>query len=163
MTETAASPGPEIVGLVDTRERFDDAVKALTAAGFQRTDLSVLTSRDSIDVAGKPGNSWRDAMTAVVGDIKYEGPLVASGAVFLIGGPFAAAVAAVVGAAVGGMAIGEVLEEVTSAPDTAEFARAVEAGSIILWVRTPDPEAQERAIAALTTSGATNIHLHGAA
>ena len=46
----------------------------------------------------------------------------------------AATLAALIGAAVGGMAVKEVLEEVSSAPHTVDFKRALDAGSIILWV-----------------------------
>ncbi|MDP7547632.1 MAG: hypothetical protein QGF20_10100, partial [Alphaproteobacteria bacterium] len=39
------------------------------------------------------------------------------------------------GAAVGGIAVKEILDEVTSTPHTEDFARSLEAGSVILWVR----------------------------
>lgn len=60
------------------------------------------------------------------------------------------------------MALREFIEEVTSTPHTDDFARAVDAGSVILWVRIdPDHEgAEAKARAILEQHGATNIHLH---
>jgi hypothetical protein len=149
----------EVVGLFADRAAFEAAVTALGAAGFPRADVSVLTSHASLDAAGRPGQSWRDALLALVGEIKYEVPLVASGAVILAGGPVAAALSAVIGAAVGGVAIREVLTEVTAKPHTEEFARAVDAGAIVLWVYGETIRRQQQAAEILEAAGATNIHL----
>jgi hypothetical protein len=156
--ETRAYP-TEVVGLFADRASFESAVAALLKAGFERTDLSVLASHESLDAAGRPGKPWREAMLALVGELKYEGPLVASGAIFLAGGPLAASIAAVIGAAVGGIALKDVLEEVTAQPHTEDFARSLAAGSVILWVRTADPTQERRAEAILTEKGASNVHL----
>jgi rhodanese-related sulfurtransferase len=150
----------EVVGLFSGRESFEAAVAALTEAGFGHADLSVLGSHESIDAAGASGKSWRDALTAMVGEIKYEVPLVASGAVFLAGGPVAATIAGIIGAAVGGVAIKEVLEEVTAKPHTADFARSLEAGGVILWVRVADANREQTAQAILKEHGGTNVHVH---
>lgn len=150
----------EVVGLLADRESFEAAVAALISAGFDRTDLSVLASHESIDAAGAPGKPWKDAMTAVVGELKYEGPLVASGAIILASGSVAATVAAVIGATTAGIAIREVLAEVTAKPHTEDFARSVEAGSVILWVRAEDEAREEQAGAILADNGATNVHIH---
>lgn len=150
----------EVVGLFAGRENFEAAVEALTAAGFERADLSVLGSHESIDAAGKPGKSWRDVLTAVVGEIKYEVPMVASGAVLLAGGPVAATIAALVAAAVGGLAAKEIIDEVTSSPHTEDFARSLEAGGLILWVRAADADRERAATRVLTDHGGTNVHTH---
>ena len=142
-TPTPSNSAPELVGLLANRESFEAAVKALREAGFARTDLSVLSTHESIDAAGEPGKPLKDTLTALVGELKFEGPLVASGAIYLAGGPMAATIAALIGAAVGTVAAKEVIEEVTSTPHTEDFARAVEAGSIILWVRISDDAAKD--------------------
>lgn len=149
----------EVVGVIATRDQFEATVKALLAAGFARSELSVLASHDSIDAAGRPPTSWRDALVAMVGELKYEGPLVASGAIFLAGGPAAATLAAVIGAAVGGVAIRDVLQEVTAKPHTEEFARSLEAGSLILWVAVDDRTRLAEAMSALERNGASNVHV----
>ena len=151
---------PEVVGLFADRESFQAAVDALFAAGFERTDLSVLSSHESIDAAGKPSKPWKDVLTALIGELKYEGPLVASGAIILVGGPTAAAIAATIGTAVTGIAAKELLDEVTATPHTEDFARSLEAGSLILWVRAETAEREALATSILTSSGGTNVHAH---
>lgn len=162
MSTTPPAPGlaREVVGVFSGRDGFEAAVTALLAQGFERADLSVLGSHESIDAAGRPAKPWKDVLTAMVGEIKYEGPLVASGAIFLIGGTYAAAIAAVVGAAVGGIAIKELLGEATSAPHTDDFTRALAAGSVILWVRADDAPSESTAIATLEKNGGANVHVH---
>jgi hypothetical protein len=152
--------GREVIGLFADRDNFEAAIAALMEAGFDRADLSVLSSHESIDAAGKPGKPWRDVMTAMVGEIKYEVPLVASGGIFLAGGPVAATIAGIIGAAVGGVAIKEVLEEVTAKPHTEDFARSLEAGSVILWVRAADSDREAAAADILESNGGYNIHVN---
>lgn len=150
----------EVVGLFAERDPFEAAIKALNEAGFERSDLSLLSSHESLDAAGAPGKPWRDVMTALVGELKFEAPLVASGAIFLAGGPMAAAVAGIIGATTGVIAAKEVIEGVTSSPHTEDFARSLEAGSVILWVRAETPERAEEATRILNDNGAGNVHIH---
>jgi hypothetical protein len=160
--EQTTSQAPELVGLFDTKDKFDAAVRNLRDNGFTRTDLSVLSSHESIDVAGSDGRSWSDVLTALVGEVKYEVPLVASGAIALFGGAATAPAAIAVGAGVGAVALREFIDEVTSTPHTDDFARAVDAGSVILWVRidTDHADAENKATQILKSNGATNIHMH---
>lgn len=164
MAETAVGSATagrirEVVGLFRDRPTFEAAVAALLAGGFERSELSVLASHESLDAAGKPGKPWRDVLTALVGEVKYEGPLVASGLIFLAGGPVAATLAAVAGATVGGMAAKEFLEEVTVQPHTEDFARSLEAGGVILWVRADSDEQCQRAGDILAVNGGHNVHV----
>lgn len=154
------APVREVVGVVSTREQLKSAVEALLKAGFEHSDLSVLSSHDSIEAVGEEGRPWRDALVALLGDIKYEGPLVTAGLIALAAGPVGAAIAAVVAAGVSGVAAKELLDEVTSVPDSEEFARALEAGSIIVWVAAPDALKEGKAKAILSQIGATNVHLN---
>jgi len=156
----SASPVNEVVGILNNRESFEKAVEALFKAGFQRTDLSVLSSHESIEAAGKPAKPIKDIMTALVGEIRFEGSMVASGGLFLAGGPVGEIIGGIVAATVGGVALKEVLDEVTATPHTEDFARAVDAGSIILWVRTIGEDTQKKAQDVLSDLGAGNVHLH---
>ncbi|MCH7485822.1 MAG: hypothetical protein IIC04_02435 [Proteobacteria bacterium] len=160
MNETSQGENREAVGLFADRDSFEAAIEALKGTGFERADLSVLGSHESIDAAGEPGNPWKDVLTALVGELKYEGPLVASGAILLVGGTVSATIAGIIGAAVGGVAVKEILDEVTSTPHTEDFARSLEAGSVILWVRTPDEERERAATAILEQNGGVNVHIH---
>jgi hypothetical protein len=148
----------EVVGIFTDREGFEAAVRALLVSGFARSDLSVLASHESLDAAAPPTRTWRDAITALIGEIKYEVPLVASGAIVLAGGAVAATVAGIIGAAVGGMAIKEILDGVTAKPHTDDFARSLDAGSVILWVEIPHGEKDTIAMRILEEHGAANVH-----
>jgi len=151
----------EAVGIFKDRASFEAAVHHLTEAGFERTDLSVLDGHDSIDAAaGAPGKPWKDALTAMVGEIKYEGPLVAAGAILLAGGPTAALIASIIGATTAGVAAKEVLDEVTSSPDSDDFANALAAGGVILWVTCADSAKEAEAQKLLTQFDGTNVHMH---
>jgi len=150
----------EAVGIFADRPAFEAAVHHLLKDGFQRTDLSVLDSHESLEAAGKPGKPWKDVLTALVGEIKYEGPLVASGAILLAGGPTAAAIAAAIGAATAGIAAKELLDEVTATPHTESFANALNAGGVILWVACANHDQQHKAIKLLKQLGGINVHAH---
>lgn len=150
----------EVVGLFADRATFENTVEALVAAGFERADLSVLSSHESIAAAGEPGKPWQDILTALVGELKYEAPLVASGAILLVGGSIAATIAAVIGTAVGGIAVKEILDEVTATPNTEDFARSLAAGNVILWVRAPDAVRQDTARTILESNGGINVHVY---
>lgn len=160
MTAATETPTREVIGLFAGRDSLEAAVKALTAVGFERSELSLLSSHQSIDAAGKPGEPWKEALSALVGELKYEGPLVASGAIFLAGGTIAATIAGLVGAATAGVAAKELLDEITSTPHTEDFARSLEAGSVILWVRAEDETRERTATSILEENGGANVHTH---
>jgi len=149
----------EVVGTFADREHFMAAIEALTKAGFARSELSVLSSHDSIDMVGRDGKPWRDVLTALVGDIKYEGPLVTAGIIALFAGPVGATAAALVAAGVGGMAAKELLDEISAIPESDDFARALAAGSVILWVIVRDALQEEKAKSILAANGGANVHL----
>ncbi|MCW8914251.1 MAG: hypothetical protein OQK24_00195 [Magnetovibrio sp.] len=154
------TPLNEAVGIFSDRAGFEAAVHHLLDEGFERSDLSVLDSHESLDAAGSPGKPWKDVLTAMVGEIKYEGPLVASGAILLAGGPTAAAIASVIGAATAGVVAKDVLDEVTATPHTEHFANALAAGGVILWVGCSNAEKQAHALKVLEQFGAANVHMH---
>lgn len=156
---STSSPIREVVGTFSDRERFMAAVEALLRAGFSRGDLSILSSHQSLDVVGAEGKTWRDALVGLVGELKYEGPLVAAGLIALAAGPVGAAIAALVAAGVGGAAAKELLDEVSAIPDSEGFTRALAAGSIILWVAARDATGEAGAMSTLLSCGAANVHV----
>ncbi len=149
---------PEIVGVFAQKDELETAVAELLAAGFERSDLSLLSSHDSLDILESSGSTWQDTVTALVGEYKILGPLTVSGGIFLAGGPVAGAIATVIGAAVSGLAAKEVLEEVLAAPEAEDFVRALDAGSVILWVRAESNNIQDQARQILDANNAHNIH-----
>lgn len=150
----------EVVAHFAGHQSFENAVKTLLAAGFERADLSVLSTHESLDAVEREPRTWKDALIAVAGEIKYEAPLIVSGAVILAGGPVAATVAGLVAAAVSGAAVKEVLDEVTATPHREAYVRALAAGSVILWVRIEDAATERKAIDILKDCGGLNVHAH---
>ncbi|CAA7619234.1 conserved hypothetical protein [Candidatus Terasakiella magnetica] len=159
VTQSRVAALREAVGTFADRSHFEAAVSALREAGFDRDRLSVLTSHDSLEVAGLKGSKWRDAITGLVGEMKFEGPLVAAGLIALAAGPVGAVIAGLIAAGVGGVALKEVLDEVAAIPDSQDFARALAAGSVILWVSVENTDEESRAKALLARTGGANIHI----
>jgi len=150
----------EVVGRFATREAVAAAVKDLLAAGFERSDLSVLDTHESLDAAGEPGEAWRNALAALAGEIKYVGPITAAGLIAIATGPIGATIAAAAAAGLSGVALAEFLDTIRATPHTESFARALEAGAVMLWVRADDPARQARAQEILRRHGAEDVHLH---
>ncbi|CAA6605202.1 conserved hypothetical protein [Rhodospirillaceae bacterium LM-1] len=152
-------PHRELVGIIADKSKFESCVEALLKAGFEPSDLSVLASHSSLDAARPEAASLKERLTGLVGEMKYEGPLVAAGLIALAAGPVGAALAGVVAAGVGAFALSEFLGDVTATPDAKEFERAIEAGSIILWVAAQDDLREGRARGVLQSHGAANLHI----
>lgn len=164
MSDTNPAPTiqREVVGLFADRADLEHAIKDLRAAGFDRTDLSLLASHESIDAGDESSDlTLRERLLPILTEWRYEVPLVGAGLIALASGPTGAAIAALVGAGVGIAAVRDLVNEVTSLPDTEEFARELEAGAVALWVCVGDDPAKEtKAREILGRYNATNIHLH---
>src|SRR3954466_15088916 len=162
MDATETKPFPvirEAVASFPDREHFRHAISALLAAGFDQTDLSVLASHQSIAVA----DDERDKLTAagLTEELKYIGPLTIAGFALLSGGPIAATMAALVAAGLGGAALKEIFDDYTAPPHRDEYAAALNAGAVLLWVRCADPDLEARAVRILEESGGRHVHIHG--
>ena len=96
----------------------------------------------------------------MVGEINYVGPLTAAGFIALASGPVGAAVAGAMAAGLTGAALVDLLAEVRATPHTEAFARALEAGAILLWVRVSDEDLAREAETVLTRHGAGDVHRH---
>jgi hypothetical protein len=146
----------EAVASFASRAEIDDAIGRLEAAGFDRSDISVLGSHASLEAAqGNP-----DAAAGLTEEIKYIAPLTVAGIVLLSGGPIAAGIAALVGAGLGGAALKELLDRYTTGGRAEEFAAALHAGAVLLWVRIPDPELEAAAVRILEEAGGRHAHIH---
>lgn len=164
MTEAAKSFPivREAVGSFPDREHFRNAVSALLAAGFDRSELSVLASHDSLAVAEEdPGSSKGILAAGLTEEIKYVAPLTVAGIVVLSGGPIALAVAALVGAGLGGAALKELFDDYTAAHHSEDFAAALRSGAALLWVRCGDPDHELVATRILEEAGGRHVHVHG--
>lgn len=150
----------EVAGNFATRDGFTAAVEALTAAGFAHDDISVLGTHESLSVAGKPGEAWQESLAGLVGEINYVGPLTAAGLIAIASGPVGFAVASALAAGLTGAALVDLLEEVRATPHTEAFARALEAGAILLWVCVADEEQARQVEALMVRHGASDVHRH---
>jgi len=150
----------EVAGRFTDKETFSAAVEALTAAGFQHDDISVLDTHESLSAAGTPSQAWQESLAGLVGEINYVGPLTAAGLIALASGPVGTAVSAALAAGLTGAALVDLLSEVRATPHTEAFARALEAGAIVLWVRVDSEEKAKRAETLLAEHGAADVHRH---
>ena len=150
----------EVVGRFAARDPFMAAVKDLLADGFDHADLSVLDTHESISAAGSPGEAWQEALAGLAGEVNYVGPITAAGLIGIATGPVGAAISAAVAAGFTGAALAELLTTVRATPHTESFARALESGALLLWVRAENAARQAKARDILTRHGAADVHLH---
>ena len=154
----------EAVASFPDREHFRSAMSALLAAGFERSDLSVLASHDSLAIAEAETENGTGLLSAGLSDeIKYVAPLTIAGIIVLSGGPIALTVAALVGAGLGGAALKELFDDYTASHHSEEFEAALKAGAALLWVRCPDPDSELAATRILEGAGGAHLHVHGRA
>lgn len=150
----------EVAGNFATREDFTAAVAALAAAGFEHDDISVLDTHESLSAAGKPSEAWQESLAGLVGEIQYVGPLTAAGLIALASGPVGVAVAGALAAGLTGAALVDLLDEVRATPHTEAFARALEAGAILLWVGVADEAEARQAEEIMKRHGGSDVHRH---
>jgi hypothetical protein len=150
----------EVVGRFAEREEFTGAVRALLSAGFAPRDLSVLDTHEALSAAGTSGEAWQSALAGLVGEIKYVGPITAAGLIAIATGPMGAAVSTAVAAGLTGAALAELLETIRATPHTESFARALESGALLLWVRVENAEKETQANGILARHGAADVHRH---
>jgi hypothetical protein len=154
----------EAVASFATKEQFRDAMARLLAHGFNPSDLSVLATHESLEVAGDvpgyPGKPGQALTAGLTDEVNFIGPLTVAGIVLLSGGPVAVAIAALVGAGLGGAAIKEILDQYAANRHSSEFAAALKAGAVLLWVRVDDPALEAPAVRLLTEAGGRHAHIH---
>lgn len=160
-TPLPAAETREIVAAYGDRAAFESAVAALLAAGFDRTDLSVLASHDSLevvgDIAGYHREDGKEVVSALGQQLSWLEPVTIAGTIFAAAGPIGAAVAAVLAATAGAATLRPLLDEVTENAHAGSFSDAVAAGHILLWVRTATTERVGSAEAILAATGGTGL------
>jgi hypothetical protein len=86
--------------------------------------------------------------------------LTAAGLIMIASGPVGMAVSGLVAAGITGYALRELLDDIKATPHTEEFARALEHGAVLLWVRAESAERQSLARDIMARHGARDVHLH---
>jgi len=159
----------EAVASFATQAAFRTAVSRLLVAGFAPTDLSVLASHDSLEVAGRvpayPAAPEQSLMAGLTEDANYLAPLQIAGFSALSGGPIGAAFAAIVTAGLGGMALRDAIGRFVANRHSTDYAAALEAGAVLLWARVDGSALDEgprdtTALAILTACGGRDAHLN---
>jgi hypothetical protein len=159
-TPRAHGPTVEVVGRFEKRAPFRAAVEELLAAGFERSDLSVLDTHESLSASEGGRTAWQETVAGLVGEVNYIGPIATAGLIMVAAGPVGAAVSGAIAAGLVGIALKEALDEVRATPHTETFARALERGALLLWVRAPSAERQATARDILARHGAADVHTH---
>ena len=174
----------EAVGVFHEAGRFEAAVAELLGSGFDRADLSVLASENTVEaklghrydrveeleddplvprVAFRSTKSVHEAESAVVGGLVYAGSLAGAVAVVASAGPIGSSLLAALQGGAGGGVFGTALAEWIERRSAARLADQLEKGGILLWVRTADEAQEERAQAIMRRHGATDVHVHDVA
>jgi hypothetical protein len=153
----------EAVASFATSATFRDAVRRLLAAGFAPTDLSILASHESLELAGGlPGYRGGPGSALLAGltdEVKFVEPLEVAGISALAAGPMGAVFAAIVAAGLGGAALEEFIERVVANRHAPSFAAALKSGGVLLWVRIKDPSDETKALGVFHECGGTDPHV----
>lgn len=164
---------------------FPDAVHLQNAAdelmvrGFDRGSLSVMPPNR--DIERRFGPNWRVADIAgdsatprvgfvgldsraegrglAAGGLGYLGAAVAAGAVIATGGALALVAGLAAAAGVGGGMIGSRFGRALDTRYKQWLEEQQRRGGILLWVRTRDAEAEQRACEILTRSGGSGVRI----
>jgi hypothetical protein len=168
----------EAVAVFDEVNELDAAVEDLLAAGFSKADISLLASEESVrkklghryervqemeDEPDAPRIAYRtraslgDSDDMIIGTLTYLPTVVAAGTVVASEGVVAAAVT---GTAIAGALIGTVLTRWLDRHHAERLQQQLERGGLLLWVRTPDPDTERRAVEILTRHSAHDVHIH---
>lgn len=174
----------EAVGVFDDANQFEAAIDELQSNGFDRAELSLLASEETIDqelghlykrveeleddpdtprAAYVSKESLGDAEGGVIGGLFYIGALAGAGAVIASSGPLLAAItAAGIFGGAGGL-IGSMLAKLIEDHHAHEIQEHLDHGGLVLWVRTRDKEHEARARQILEKHSAHDVHIHALA
>ncbi|PRX32657.1 hypothetical protein SAMN05216257_106120 [Meinhardsimonia xiamenensis] len=160
---------------------LEQAVERLTQEGFADGDFNIMATDETVREKLKdhlepvevladdphtprrafvPRPSRKLAEAAVVGAPMFI--LGAAGALGVVatGGAAALALAAAAAGGTLGAGLGATLAAVLETLHAQELARAMEAGGVVLWVRTADDQAENTAIRVLKACGGEHVHAH---
>lgn len=182
MSETVNDwTGREAVAAFHDAKSLEAAIDELMSSGFDRAEIGLLAGDTAIEEklghlyekvqqAEDDPNAPRiayiaredvgDAEGGVMGVLLYIGALAAAGGIIASGGTLAAAfAAAAAGGTVGGL-LGASLARLVGEHHANFLEHQLKRGGILLWVRTPTPEREERALEILRRHSADDVHVH---
>jgi hypothetical protein len=171
----------EAVGVFANENDLQAAIDELLSSGFHRAELSLLASEEAVNAKLASGfanicvaeddpvvprtayvspEAIGDAQGGIVSGLVYAGATVAAGTVLISGGAIVAAlVAATLVGGAGGI-VGGLLAKWLGDNQTHYLQRQIEHGGLLLWVRTKDAKAEERATDILKRNSSRDVHVH---
>jgi hypothetical protein len=171
----------EAVGVFGSANDLQAAIDELLSSGFHRADLSLLASEEAVNeklgggfvnvrtVEDNPvvprtayvsPEAIGDAQGGIVGGLVYAGATVAAGAVVISGGTIAAAIVAATFVGGAGAIVGALLAKWLGDNFAQYLQTQVDHGGLLLWVRTRDTKAEERATDILKRHSSRDVHVH---
>ena len=171
----------EAVGVFASANDLQAAIDELLSSGFHRAELSLLGSEEAVN--RKLGSSFAnahvveddpvvprtayvspeaigDAQGGIVGGLVYAGATVAAGAVVISGGAIVTAIVAATLVGGAGGIVGALLAKWLGDNHAQYLQTQVDHGGLLLWVRTRDAEAEDRAVNVLTRHSSRDVHVH---
>ena len=171
----------EAVAIFTYADDLQAAVDELLSSGFHRAELSLLAGEDALNekLGGGFANARNleddqtvprsayispeaigDAQGGIVGALMYAGATSAAGAVVVSGGTILAAVVAATLVGGAGSVVGALLAKWLGDHHGRYLQTQVDHGGLLLWVRTKDAEAEERALNVLGRHSSRDVHIH---
>lgn len=181
-TEAERTGIREAVGLFTAPEALQGAIDELLSSGFDRADLSLLASETAVertfghafaraaledDPATPRGvyvspDAIGTAEGGLISVLAYVGGVATAGAIAAAGGPLTMMI---VGAGLAGGAgglIGTALAKLVGNRRAEDIHAHLDAGGLLLWVRTWHDDDERRAVGILTKHSGRDVHVHSA-
>lgn len=169
----------EVVGVFQSKQDLQNAIRELEGTAFPRQDISVMGSREELEkVFGvkvvspefaidnpdtprqAPSRPEEQTIGAagMIGGTAYVGAMalaLTAGAV-----TFPAIISAAVIGGLGGGTVGAVLTKLLGDRYNRHIEEQIEKGGLLLWARTPDVEKEDIARRIMITNNAYDVHVH---
>jgi hypothetical protein len=171
----------EAVGVFGSANDLQEAIDELLSSGFHRADLSLLASEEAVNekLGGGFANvravednpvvprtayvspeAIGDAQGGIVGGLVYASATVAAGVVVISGGTIAVAIVAATFVGGAGAIVGALLAKWLGDNHAQYLQTQVDHGGLLLWVRTRNTKAEERATDILKRHSSRDVHVH---
>ena len=170
----------EAVGLFASSDALQGAIDELLSSGFDRADLSLLGSEDAIEKV--VGHAFKraelednpatprgvyvspDAVGTAEGSLisalAYVSGVATAGMIALAGGPLSLIVIGAGFAGGAGGLLGAGLAKIVGDARAADIHSHLNAGGLLLWVRTWNLDDEGRAVGILAKHSGRDIHVH---
>ena len=171
----------EVAAIFHRQDILEDAIKALLQAGFDRSEIDVMSNIETVrqrlgalyvpsdeiaDVPGTPRRAYiaRDDITTatagVAGILFYLGAASAAMTVIASGGSLALVAAAAAAAGTIGAGFGATAIHLLGRKQAEDLELQLMSGGIVLWARVRNPERETEAQEILAKFGGEAIRVH---